>query len=88
MVLSLLERIALFFGVGKVYADRSSSCQYIVQSISGLEVIVKHLESYPLITQKRADFELFRQASVRVLPPSATRALASILFSFSEGAFN
>lgn len=63
----LLERIALFFGVGKVYADRSSSCQYIVQSISGLEVIVKHLESYPLITQKRADFELFRQAFYLVL---------------------
>nr|YP_009262150.1 LAGLIDADG endonuclease [Chrysoporthe cubensis]AMX22225.1 LAGLIDADG endonuclease [Chrysoporthe cubensis] len=63
----LLERISLFFGVGKVYADRPTSCQYIVQTISGLEAIVKHFETYPLITQKRADFELFRQAFYLVL---------------------
>jgi hypothetical protein len=59
---ALLEEIAAFFGVGKVYADRSTSCQYIVQTISGLEAIVKHFESYPLITKKRGDFELFKQA--------------------------
>lgn len=64
---ALLDRLVVFFGVGKVYADRSSSCQYIVQSISTLGAIVKHFESYPLITQKRADFELFRQAFYLVL---------------------
>jgi hypothetical protein len=63
----LLERIATYFGVGKVYADRKDSCQYLVQSMADLAVIIKHFENYPLITQKRGDFELFRQAFYLVL---------------------
>lgn len=63
----LLENIAAYFGVGKVYKDRADSCQYLVQSIADLKVIVKHFENYPLITQKRGDFELFRKAFYLVL---------------------
>ena len=63
----LIERIAAYFGVGKVYADHPESCQYLVQSIADVGVIVKHFEEYPLITQKRGDFELFRQAYYMIL---------------------
>ena len=63
----LVERIAADFGVGKVYADHPESCQYLVQSIADVGVIVKHFEKYPLITQKRGDFELFRQAYYMIL---------------------
>lgn len=63
----ILERSAFrengrFFGASKVYVDTPTSCQYIIQSISGLKAVVNHFESYPLMTKKRADFELFRQA--------------------------
>ena len=63
----LVERIAAYFGVGKVYADHPESCQYLVQSIADVGVIVAHFEKYPLITQKRGDFELFRQAYYMIL---------------------
>jgi len=35
---------------------------YQVQSIKDLPVIINHFDKYPLITQKRGDFELFKQA--------------------------
>jgi hypothetical protein len=36
------------------------SIQYRVSSIKELAVIIAHFDEYPLITQKRADFELFK----------------------------
>ncbi|OTA72512.1 hypothetical protein M434DRAFT_26194 [Hypoxylon sp. CO27-5] len=63
----LLDKIAAYFGVCKVYNDRKNSCQYLVQSMTDLAVIIKYFENYHLITQKRGDFELFRQAFYLVL---------------------
>jgi hypothetical protein len=63
----LLDRIAAYFGVGKVYPGRISSCQYVVQSVNELKVIIEHFDKYPLITQKRADYELFKQVLLLVL---------------------
>lgn len=36
--------------------------KFLVQSVKDLQVIIDHFENYPLITQKRADYELFKQA--------------------------
>ena len=36
--------------------------KFLVQSVKDLQVIIEHFENYPLITQKRADYELFKQA--------------------------
>ena len=56
----LLERIQFFFGVGKIYKYKNI-LQFRVESIKELKVIVNHFDNYPLITNKRADYELFRK---------------------------
>lgn len=60
--LSLLESIHSFFGVGKVYTINSrDEIYYRVGSLDEIvDVIIPHFLKFPLISQKRADFELFR----------------------------
>ena len=58
----ILELIKKFFGVGDIKSQGKDSVQYRVTSVKDLiEVIIPHLEKFPLITQKRADFILFKQ---------------------------
>lgn len=59
---ALLEKIQSYFGVGKIYARGKSVIDYRVQSVEELEVIINHFDSYPLITQKWADYHLFKMA--------------------------
>ncbi len=56
----LLDSIQAFFGVGRVTG--SVSADYRVERISDLvEVIIPHLDKYPLISKKKADYELFKR---------------------------
>jgi hypothetical protein len=50
-------------GVGSIYIKQSKELAYFtVGSIGDLtKVIIPHFDKYPLLTQKRADFELFKQ---------------------------
>ena len=58
-----MELIKLYFGVGSIYKQGKDSIHYQVSSLLDLtNVIIPHFEKYPLITQKRADFILFKQA--------------------------
>lgn len=57
----LLDRIQAYFGVGKVYMAKKDECRYLVRASKELRVILEHFNKYPLITQKQADFELFKQ---------------------------
>ena len=59
--LDLLKSLKSFWGVGKIYTQKES-CSYFVNSLKDLTIIVQHFEDYPLITQKLADFKLFKQA--------------------------
>ncbi|GAA4910337.1 hypothetical protein GCM10023405_35510 [Streptomonospora salina] len=59
----LLRKIHSFFGVG-VISEREglNIAVYSVQSyIDIFTVIIPHFEKYPLITQKKADYLLFKQ---------------------------
>jgi len=61
---ALLEMIQFYFkGVGNISKQGKDLVQYRVtsQNPEGLEIIVEHFENYPLITQKKADFELLKQ---------------------------
>lgn len=60
----LLEGIKALLGVGEIYLNSSENIIRLkVSSIKDLtEVIIPHFEKYPLISQKRADFELFKWA--------------------------
>lgn len=56
----MLERIQSFFGVGHIsMRTEKNHVMYKVNSLQDLkEVIIPHFDRYPLLTQKRADFEL------------------------------
>jgi hypothetical protein len=60
--IDLLKRIKGFFNVGEIYDDEKESCNYMVRSVKDLAVIIDHFDKYPLITQKQADYILFKQA--------------------------
>jgi hypothetical protein len=60
----LLRKIHSFFGVGTV-SERGTRnmAVYSVQSARAIaNVIIPHFDKYPLITQKKADYLLFKQA--------------------------
>lgn len=58
----LLEKIKLFFNnIGNIY-EKKESIIYMVESKKLLPVIIDHFQKYPLITQKRADYILFKSA--------------------------
>ena len=61
---TLLENIQSYFGVGSISTKHGpQSIIYYVQSIKDLiNVIIPHFDSYPLITQKWSDYQLFKQA--------------------------
>jgi hypothetical protein len=60
--IALLERIAAQFGVGGIYVGSNNLVRWQVSSVRDLvNVIIPFFEKYPLVSQKRADFELFKQ---------------------------
>ena len=54
----LLERIQNFFGVGSITNHGAQSIQFQIRSVKDLTKIIDHFDNYPLITHKRADYEL------------------------------
>ncbi|KAF1107978.1 hypothetical protein B8V09_03490 [Streptococcus agalactiae] len=60
--LQLLCQIKDYFGVGSI-VEYKESVSYVVTNLKELiDVIIPHFDKYPLITQKRADYELFKKA--------------------------
>lgn len=60
--MALLEKIQNFFGVGVIYKQRADSLEYRIQNLKDLEIIISHLDKYPLYTQKLSDYLLLRKA--------------------------
>ena len=56
----ILYMIKSYFRVGNIYSRKDGTCTYLVQSIKDLAVIIDHFDKYPLITQKQADYVLFK----------------------------
>ena len=52
-------------GTGNIFLNKDNSCAYRVRSKKYLAAIIDHFDKYPLITQKRADYLLFKQAGAR-----------------------
>lgn len=57
----LLDRIQAYFGVGKVYKAEKNVYRYMVRTLKELKIIIDHFDKFPLITQKKADFILFKK---------------------------
>jgi hypothetical protein len=61
--LALLKQIQTYFhGIGDIYHKKSDgSYQYTISNIKDIkDILIPHFENYPLITQKKADFILFK----------------------------
>ena len=48
--------------MGKIQNSGGNLIQYRIQTFEELAVIIEHLEKYPLISKKKADYELFKEA--------------------------
>jgi hypothetical protein len=57
----LLEKIQAFFNVGVIMDRGKDVIKFTVTSLADLEIIINHFDKYPLITQKGADYILFKQ---------------------------
>jgi len=60
--LALLESIKNYFKVGSISKQGSYTFQFRTNSVKDLTVIINHLDKYPIISQKFADYELFKEA--------------------------
>lgn len=59
---SILEKIQLMLGVGKIHKHGKDSVQYRVDSIKELQIVLNHFDKYPLMSAKLADYILFKKA--------------------------
>lgn len=89
--LALLNRLQEFFGVGRVYIAQRDSAALRVESLRDLtEVIIPHFNKYPLITQKQADFLLFKQVVEIMnrgehLTPAGLQEIVNLKASLNNG---
>ena len=63
--IAILEQIKIYFkGVGNISKEGKNVVQYRVASLRDLiNIVIPHFDKYPLITKKKADFILFKQAT-------------------------
>ena len=90
--IALLQQIQAYFGgVGSIVDQRDGTCQYVVTSIEEITTkILLHFDNYPLITQKLADYFLFKMAvnlikSKKHLTPEGLNEIVSIRASLNLG---
>jgi NADH-ubiquinone oxidoreductase chain 2 len=63
----LLMQIKDYFGgIGNIYTSKDKS-RFTVRSLDEILKVIRHFDNYPLITQKKADFILFKQIIDKVI---------------------
>lgn len=85
-----MELIQTSLKVGKISKHGETSYAYRVSSLKELETVIIHLDKYPLITQKLADYILFKKAVMLIkekehLTKSGLHKLAAIKASLNLG---
>ena len=58
----LLESVKDYLGVGKIHSSGKNLIQFRIQTSDELAVLIKHFDIFPLLTNKRADYLLFKEA--------------------------
>ena len=90
---ALLEKIQSFFGgIGDItIRKKDNSVYFTVKSVKDLiNVIIPHFEKNPLLTEKQADFELFKEIVVMMhnkqhLSPEGLNKIISLKASLNKG---
>nr|QBM09655.1 hypothetical protein [Dactylella sp.] len=92
---ALIDNIHRSLGVGVVSTggSNSQSTQLTVSSIKDLQIIIKHFDKYPLISQKLIDYQLFKEALNLILLKShvtleGLRKIVAIKASINKGLSN
>ncbi len=81
--LDLLVQIKAFFKTGNIYASKRGVVYYTVGSVKDLiEYILPHFDKYPLVTQKRQDYFLFKEI-VLLMEKGVHNSLPGLLKIFS-----
>jgi len=64
--INLLKLIQTYFdGLGRIGKERNNCCDYTVSSLDQiLTKVIPHFEKYPLLTKKRAEYLLFKEAVI------------------------
>ena len=57
---------AYFQGIGNIYISGDKS-KFTVRSLDDILKIITHFDNYPLITQKKSDFILFKQIIYKMI---------------------
>ena len=57
----VLVEIKKFIGVGRITQQRPNAVQLRVFLLKELEGVINHFDLYPLLTQKRADYQFFKK---------------------------
>ena len=60
--IELLQNIKSYFGVGNIHKHGKDSIQYRVESIKDIQVIINHFDMYPLVSTKKVNYTLFKEA--------------------------
>ena len=86
----VLVEIQKSLGVGKISNAGPDAVQWRVQSIKELEKVINHFDQYPLITKKRADFELFKRVFFLIenkehITPSGLRKIVALKAAMNLG---
>lgn len=74
----MLRELHLFFAVGSIYVHlaKNMASYRVAASLRDItNVIIPHLDKYPLITQKKADFLLLFKPGVNLLNLKAHREI-------------
>lgn len=88
----LLKHIQTFFGgVGRISKERNGCIDFTISSLNQIFTqVIPHFDKYPLITQKGADYLLFKQAVMIMqrgehLTVSGLEAIISIRATLNKG---
>ena len=87
---AVLEVIKNSLRVGQIYKSGPELIQLRVQSLQKLETVINHFQKFPLITKKRADFDLLKKVFILMknkehLTPEGLRKIVAIRAAMNLG---
>jgi hypothetical protein len=86
----ILKGLQAYFGVGGIYKQNGGMMHFKVSSVKDIvRAIIPHFIKYPLVTQKRADFEIFKRVidilSQGPLPKEELQTIVNLRASLNRG---
>ena len=87
----ILQEIQSYFGVGSInWTHGPNTIQLRVQSFQDIESVINHFDKFPLLTKKRADFDLLKKVFILMkrkehLTPEGLRKIVALKAAMNLG---